>query len=317
MKPSPERGAVLLLVAVLVLFVGILMTFGLDGFQTQDVQDRIYRTKFREDFLIRELSAYVQRTNSLPCPADPAIARATAAFGTQRAVCNTVPLSEGIVPYRTLGLSEFDAVDGWGRFMTYRISPVLAINKAVIPAMGVPGRVIYDRCRRFPWFDHTAAAAPHNTFPEKATFCCPPIDIAGLDGTSDLRVLNNAGGALAAANIGRPAGPGAPDYADLDTSTAFSTLPAIPNNQDLFAVAIISHGSNGIGAFVEGGGRLGVPSAAAGADEQENFDNDIDIVSHAENLATGPNYFDDIVIWRTQTTLMGELNNTSCYLPWR
>jgi hypothetical protein len=34
-------------------------------------------------------------------------------------------------------------------------------------------------------------------------------------------------------------------------------------------------------------------------------------------MAPGTNYFDDIVIWRTQIGLMAELNNASCYMPWR
>jgi len=35
------------------------------------------------------------------------------------------------------------------------------------------------------------------------------------------------------------------------------------------------------------------------------------------NATPRPNYFDDIVIWRTQLGLIGELNNASCYAPWR
>jgi hypothetical protein len=52
-------------------------------------------------------------------------------------------------------------------------------------------------------------------------------------------------------------------------------------------------------------------------DEQANIDGDRDIVSHPVNATAGPNYFDDIVTWRTQLGLMGELNNASCYMPWR
>jgi hypothetical protein len=58
-------------------------------------------------------------------------------------------------------------------------------------------------------------------------------------------------------------------------------------------------------------------SGIVGADEQANIDGGRDIVSHPVNATPGPNYFDDIVIWRTQLSLMGELNNASCYMPWR
>ena len=46
-------------------------------------------------------------------------------FGFARVSCG-IYQSDGIVPFRTLNLSEHDARDGWDRFMTYKISPVLA-----------------------------------------------------------------------------------------------------------------------------------------------------------------------------------------------
>jgi hypothetical protein len=57
-------------------------------------------------------------------------------------------------------------------------------------------------------------------------------------------------------------------------------------------------------------------SGSVGADEQFNIDGGRNyVVSRPVNATPGPNYFDDIVIWRTQITLMGELNNASCYEP--
>jgi hypothetical protein len=93
-------------------------------------------------------------------------------------------------------------------------------------------------------------------------------------------------------------------------------VPEAAGNEELFAVAIISHGKNGIGAYLANGtnGRL---SGTVSADEQVNIDGGLNVVSRPINATQGPDYFDDIVIWRTQLTLMGELNNASCYAPWK
>jgi hypothetical protein len=56
----------------------------------------------------------------------------------------------------------------------------------------------------------------------------------------------------------------------------------------------------------------------AGADEQVNIDEGHNyVVARPVGTSPGPGYFDDIVIWRTQLGLMGEINNASCYAPWR
>jgi hypothetical protein len=95
--------------------------------------------------------------------------------------------------------------------------------------------------------------------------------------------------------------------------------PAIPpeaGNEAVFAVAIISHGQNGVGTFVANSTNARL-SGIIGADEQANIDGDRDLVSHPVNATSGPNYFDDIVIWRTQLSMTGELNNASCFMLWR
>ena len=94
-------------------------------------------------------------------------------------------------------------------------------------------------------------------------------------------------------------------------------VPPEAGNEDLFAVAIISHGKNGIGAYLANGtnGRM---SGTVGPDEEANLSGGWNhVVSRPINTAPGPGYFDDMVIWRTQLSLMGELNNASCYAPWK
>ena len=126
---------------------------------------------------------------------------------------------------------------------------------------------------------------------------------------------------MAINKIGRKGDPSY--YDDIDKPVnigpqgAQTPVPPEAGNEELFAVAIISHGRNGIGAYLVNGtnGRL---SGTVGADEEINLSAGRNyVVSRPINATPGPNYFDDIVIWRTQLTLMGELNNASCYAPWK
>jgi hypothetical protein len=160
-------------------------------------------------------------------------------------------------------------------------------------------------------------------FPQKARFGGPPED--GLfPHATDLQVFAAAAdipGGVTINKIGRKGDP--TWYDDIDKPVnigpqgALAPVPHEAGNEELFAVAIISHGNNGTGAYLANGtsDRL---SGYVGADEQVNFDGGHNyVVSRPINATPGPNYFDDIVIWRTQITLMGELNNASCYAPWK
>jgi hypothetical protein len=300
-------GAMIMLVSLLLL--------GATAFHLTDNQDRTLRTSRRQEFLIRELAAYAQRTNALPCPADPAVNNMTREFGFARSACDYYT-AEGIVPFRTLNLSERDARDGWGRLMSFRISPVLAHTDA--------GSQIFMRCRRFPWFEGNIPDSGHimNVYPGKARFCCPPED-GDFPVATDLRIFASAADIPKEApidKIGRKVD--LSFYGDINQAVnggamgAQTPIPPEAGNEEVFAVAIISHGQNGIGAYLANGTNARL-TGVAGADEQANIDGDRNLVSHPVNATSGPNYFDDIVIWRTQLGLMGELNNASCFMPWR
>jgi hypothetical protein len=225
---------------------------------------------------------------------------------------------EGIFPFRTLGLEPYDVLDGWGHFMTYRVSPVMTD-----PFKGTTtaNANIYMRCRRFPWFDDGVRvyASPYynttNVYPEKAGFCCPPTN-STYDPTTDLKIYASAASVTPINGIGRTA----VNNANINTMTGlgYDELPAVDGTQEVFAFAIISHGDNGTGAYLANGtaNRAG---GSAGTDEQVNytFATPLRVIDRPMMMAAGANHFDDIVVWRTQIGLMGELNNASCYLPWR
>lgn len=304
-----QRGAALLVVAAVAIIAGVMMTLGIGAFKRQEPVDLRFQTLAREEFLIDQLSSYVHRTREIPCPAAPDTAPGTAAFGRERAACDTAANAVGIIPFRTLNIDERHARDAWGRYFTYAVSPVFANPSAA------NDNDIFHRCRSDRWINDEdnvpgpVNPAPRNENAQKARFCCPAPVMRGLD-----LVLEDAGGNII---------PPAPGFNDRSTTPAaygnINTTGPSPANTSAtaFAVVIISHGSNGAGAFTGGGAAGRLPNGNAGASEVENADGDNTYVDRAMVTEPGANYFDDIVISRTQTALYSELNNASCYRPWR
>ena len=70
---------------------------------------------------IREaVVAYVALNQRLPCPAAPTDGRAAPETATTiiKPDCDS---RGGVVPWRTLGLTEESALDGWNRLISYRV----------------------------------------------------------------------------------------------------------------------------------------------------------------------------------------------------
>jgi hypothetical protein len=252
MKNENEKGTVFIVVVAVIMLASAIILLGGGIFHLTDNQDSTLRTSRRQEFLIRELAAFAQRTNSLPCPADPAVNAASREFGFARKACDSYT-AEGLVPFRTLNLAERDARDGWGRLMTYRISPVFAHADT--------GNQIFMRCRRFPWFEGNTPGTGQiiNVNPEKARFCCPPED-GDFPPATDLRIFARATDIPKDAtidNIGRRVD--LSFYGDINQAVdggaqgALMPIPPEAGNEEVFAVAIISHGQNGIGAYLASG----------------------------------------------------------------
>src|ERR1700722_14875723 len=81
---NKEKGTVFIIVVAAIMLVSAIILLGADGFHLSDNQDRTLKTSHRQEFLIRELASYTQRTNRLPCPADPAVNAMSREFGFAR-----------------------------------------------------------------------------------------------------------------------------------------------------------------------------------------------------------------------------------------
>ena len=146
MNPSRRRrhdapeGFTLIEIVVVLFILGVVismaavLTRGVSAAQKRSI------TTTRLAAVDAALVQYVQQQRRLPCPADgsvaststapvPGIEGARTSAGCTAAGGNYE--TNGVVPWRALGLSENDITDGWGRRITYRVDPVLAADAAL------------------------------------------------------------------------------------------------------------------------------------------------------------------------------------------
>lgn len=124
MKPIVDRrqaGFSLIELAIVLIILGIITGFSLPLFSYHQQQARFTTTKARQEAVFYSLSAYLLLYNTLPCPADPYATGVP--FGQARLQCADHAQAVGIVPFRTLGLPEEMARDGFKRFFTYAVDP--------------------------------------------------------------------------------------------------------------------------------------------------------------------------------------------------
>lgn len=295
-----QTGFTLVELSIVLMIVG-LITGSVFAFMKQDAQHRNYQeTVDRQQTIAAAMTEHVQRTGVLPCPAesDPT---APDLLGQAPVTCNTSAERTGIVPFRDLGLQQDDIIDGYGNPFTYVVS-----DAAVNP----DDTAVHQSCRVVsPWFPHdpvapTVPLGPNN-HPRKAAFCCQQatgadvltIRVIEPDGTlsTDTVIADQSGGL----------------YDPVDT--AFTGVLDPTDRIAYVAYALISHGANGAGAWIIEGARNALDGA--GDNERENADDDNDFAAGPRFNVSGADYFDDIVLWRTQQRTINGLNNDSCARP--
>lgn len=303
---------------------------------------RTLETREKMNKISDALAVYAVSNNRLPCPAEAKQVPASTPFGYEDGsgangtgvpspVC---PRTQGIVPFRTLGLPGDMAMDGWGNYFTYAVSPSFAQDTA----SGNP-QTVHPVCRTRDWvytesFNADGSSVVANRNPSKARFCCPP-DIAGDITVIDEEVVGNS-------VIGFPRNPGPDGWqrpeilmrpvdtdaggfdpvactgGDLlrDTDANYLVVPQVPpecaRSTDV-AYVLISHGQNGSGAYnISTGTPLDVPASPL---EMENADGDSIFREHIWRSDTGDaKQMDDIVLWRTQDMIFAAQGET-CLLP--
>jgi hypothetical protein len=254
-------------------------------------------TTQREQKIASALSYYAQTHNKLPCPSKTKPTLASILVGEPDNIncANTAADRTGIVPFRTLGLTQQDVTDGYGNPIDYTVSK-LAADPSVV------SQVHYD-CRNSTTWNTSGS----NANADKARFCCP-MDLIGAN-----QLIVNSDTATSTRATTLQDGP-ATNYRTVDDTSGSASTDSIA----YFAYVLVSHGQNGKGAYKFCQGSTGAPDCTglrvdltnAGADEQENFDDDNTFVA-----TTKKSDFDDVVLWRTQSGVISELNNDSCASP--
>lgn len=136
MKTS--RGFTLIEIAVVLVILAFLMTIGLRMTGALLEGQRRYTTRDRLNTIDAALVAFVSQVQRLPCPADGGLAPGDVNAGlevrngsgdcTSGTMANQV---RGVVPWRTIGLSELDVTDGFYGLYTYRVGLGLTRNSAM------------------------------------------------------------------------------------------------------------------------------------------------------------------------------------------
>ena len=303
-----QQGVTLVEVAIAMTIMGIIMAGALELYSRAHAQQELDATYDNIDTVTEALSVYVEGKGRLPCPADPSADEKT--FGQERKACDQTTRN-GILPFVTLGISRQAAMDGWGRYYTYAVSPVFARTNDRSGAIADNGK-IHGRCRHKGWVD---PGDRYNRNAIKARFCCADQSPPAFDVDSDLIILHTTGGALSPVRS-----PGISNsYDDLTRSTTTRTgntdVPFIDTTPvEAPAFVLVSHGKDGRGAWLGNGTDHKYNSPDSGP-ELTNANNGQVFVDGPWNLVPGPAYYDDIVRWMSQDSIMAAHGARSCAYP--
>lgn len=262
---SKQKGFSLVELAIVLVIIGLLLTVALKAGTSQIQSTRIATTKQKQDLIRLALMNFISSNNRLPCPAIAGLAPNTAGYGIEalnKGVCTgtfnadgsvvagaaTGAVVTGIVPWRSLALSDENAADGFYNRFTYQVA-VAATNTT----------------------STTNRVAGQQT-------------ISGLKGTISI-------------HSGTPAVLGAAGNQTNFCAPVGTSCAAV--------LVIVSHGSNGFGAYNANGGQNQIPT---GADELENTSKDSKYV--IKDFSDNPaNPYDDMILALTASDLLAPLTN--------
>lgn len=282
-SPRRKSGFTLIEMAAVMVITGALMSGALIGVPQYLNNLKAKQTQRKMDLVMNALSVYSQRNFRLPCPADTV----GATRGTERSngYCfqnasdrQLYSQTEGVVPWKALGLAERDVIDGWGHYITYKPAPQLTAN-TYAPEMQSAnnGLDIHNACRTKIWYNADGTIHVNR---QKALFCCnsspkesylntlqPGGSTANVAAGAWRRNSVGAAGAYGANDLGNNdpvvnSNAWIDDYNATDTANGspylaggFGTAFTADADASLLrasgqAVTLISHGSNGYFSFL-------------------------------------------------------------------
>ena len=324
-------GFILIELAIFMIVMATLLAVSIPLYNTFAQRNAIAESEQRIEAISKALSTFAQTYSRLPCPADSDSSNAdvTNQSGIERVSCVGSPAeAHGTVPYRTLGIPEQYAKDGYGNFITYVVAPDFTVINDLIVATSYTDNIVHKRLA------HLVAGNPAGTdgnyaLLPRAKFCAPIINsgtdlVVNFEGnqvnTMARDTYNANGNPIAGPGLTTAIPTNAPDpnlmSTDL-TSTDASGTVNIANreiNVTSVAVALISHGTNGVGAYQADGSQLNCSASVASAVELITCtpDRTISTMSDWVNSGATTDQFDDNVVFYTQNQIYALAGQNSC-----
>lgn len=118
-----EEGFSLLELAIVLVILGIIGGISLPLLTAHLSRTALQKTRAHQDYALNAIAAFVERNHRFPCPADAHAKGPT--YGVAQLHCRGEK-AKGILPFKTLGISEMYAKDGFKRLMIYAVEPELA-----------------------------------------------------------------------------------------------------------------------------------------------------------------------------------------------
>ena len=263
--PSRRAGFTLIEVVVVMLIFAIVIAMAAAITRGITAAQKRSLTGTRMQTLDAALAQFVSAQRRLPCPADGTLASSAANAGVEMRAGSACTGNQtgGVVPWRTLGLTENDATDGWERRYTYRVGSALAGDSGMDMSWCDPAGT------EPPTAPAAGRACVTTCVPTNLLTCTPPS--AFLPGKG-LQVQNVAGTVLMDPN------------ATPHTGAAY---------------VIISAGETGGGGYLSSG-QLGSSTIGDGTQEQRNYASGSLVVGtyYVDNALTetaDATHFDDYV----------------------
>lgn len=145
-KKGHQDGFSLLELAIVLVILGLIGSFSLPLLTVHITRTAFLKTRSNQEYVVSALAAFVEKYRRFPCPAEPQ--RKGAQFGLAQESCR-MDKAKGIVPFKTLGINESYARDGFKRLMTYVVEPELA-KRQINPQEEAGGTITIHNEEGFP-----------------------------------------------------------------------------------------------------------------------------------------------------------------------
>jgi type II secretory pathway pseudopilin PulG len=332
-----DSGYILIELAIVMIIMALLLAASIPLYNSFEQRNAKAESIKRMDVIAKALSTFAQSNFRLPCAADAGADNSDEdnQIGHEEG-SNPCTSFHGIVPYRTLGIPEQYAKDGYGNFFTYVVSEDFTLDNRLLAPNYNTGNSVHRRLAHL--VAGNATTGNYALLP-RAKFCAPTVNsgnditvnIASYDSVNDVftsesmatqqrnTYLYPTTGEII--NVPNATSTPIPSAGTPDPNLQNITVnDATGNNIDIAsreiyvtaaAVAIISHGENGIGAYQADGNQNGCTNPPVTPEEITCNDNNI-VERTSDWDFSGGGEYDDIIQFYTQDQIYALAGRNSC-----